>query len=77
MILLMQGDRTRGQEELPTDHEERLVLYYGVGESKVQGVNIVAIDCDAGISEVNQLNRIKLMLSVAKEKIAEQDHKAL
>ena len=32
-------------------------------------VNIVAIDCDAGISEVNQLNRIKLMLSVAKEKI--------
>lgn len=41
------------------------------------GVNIVAIDCDAGISEVNQLNRIKLMLSVAKEKIAEQNHKAL
>lgn len=41
------------------------------------GVNIVAIDCDAGISEVNQLNRIKLMLSVAKEKISEQNHKAL
>ena len=38
-------------------------------------LNIVAIDCDAGISEVNQLNRIKLMLSVAKEKIAEQDIK--
>ena len=37
-------------------------------------VNIVAIDCDAGISEVNQLNRIKLMLSVAKEKLAEQNH---
>ncbi len=37
------------------------------------GVNIVAIDCDAGISEVNQLNRIKLMLSVAKEKIAKQN----
>ena len=32
------------------------------------GVNIVAIDRDAGISEVNQLNRIKLML-VAKEKL--------
>ncbi len=30
--------------------------------------NIVSIDCDAGISEVNQLNRIKLMLSVAKER---------
>lgn len=29
--------------------------------------NIVAIDCDASVSEVNQLNRIKLMLSVAKE----------
>ena len=31
--------------------------------------NIVAIDCDAGSSEVNQLNRLKLMLSVAKERI--------
>ena len=29
--------------------------------------NIVAIDCDAGSSEVNQLNRLKLMLAVAKE----------
>lgn len=41
------------------------------------GINIVAIDCDAGISEVNQLNRIKLMLSVAKEKIAEQKNNAI
>ncbi|MDY3740226.1 MAG: acyl-CoA dehydratase activase-related protein [Selenomonadaceae bacterium] len=32
------------------------------------GANILAIDCDAGASEVNQLNRIKLMLSVAKDK---------
>ena len=31
------------------------------------GANIVALDCDAGASEVNQLNRLKLMLSVAKE----------
>ena len=30
--------------------------------------NILSIDCDAGASEVNQMNRIKLMLSVAKEK---------
>ena len=30
--------------------------------------NILAIDCDSGASEVNQLNRLKLMLSVAKEK---------
>ena len=29
--------------------------------------NIVSIDCDAGASEVNQLNRLKLMLSVARE----------
>ena len=32
------------------------------------GANLTAIDCDAGSSEVNQLNRIKLMLSVAKER---------
>ena len=37
--------------------------------SSYDGANIVAIDCDAGSSEVNQLNRIKLMLSVAKEQI--------
>ncbi len=29
--------------------------------------NLVALDCDASVSEVNQLNRLKLMLSVAKE----------
>ncbi len=29
--------------------------------------NVVAIDCEAGSSEVNQLNRIKLMLSIAKK----------
>ena len=34
--------------------------------------NIVAIDYDPGASEVNQLNRIKLMLSIAKEKLDEQ-----
>ena len=33
--------------------------------------NIVPIDCDSGASEVNQLNRIKLMLAVAFEKIKE------
>ncbi len=32
--------------------------------------NIVAIDCDAGSSEVNQLNRLKLMLAVAKKSLA-------
>ncbi|MDI9590948.1 MAG: acyl-CoA dehydratase activase-related protein [Acidobacteriota bacterium] len=33
--------------------------------------NIVAVDYDPGASEVNQLNRIKLMISVAKENLRE------
>jgi len=32
----------------------------------------VAVDYDAGASEVNQLNRIKLMISVAKANIVAQ-----
>ncbi len=32
-----------------------------------KGANIVTIDCDSGSSEVNQLNRLKLMLTVARE----------
>ena len=36
------------------------------------GSNIVAIDYDPGASEVNQLNRIKLMLEAAKRKLKEQ-----
>ncbi|MBQ3337045.1 MAG: 2-hydroxyacyl-CoA dehydratase [Selenomonadaceae bacterium] len=35
-------------------------------------VNIVAIDCDAGSSEVNQLNRIKLMTTLAKKILAKK-----
>ena len=35
------------------------------------GANIIAVDYDAGASEVNQLNRIKLMLTVAQNKIRE------
>ena len=38
--------------------------------------NIVAIDCDAGSSEVNQLNRIKLMLAVAKKELAKKSKAA-
>ncbi len=37
------------------------------------GANIVAIDYDPGASEVNQLNRIKLMLEAAKRKIRESN----
>ncbi len=39
--------------------------------------NIVAIDCDAGSSEVNQLNRLKLMLAVAKKELAEKSRAAV
>ena len=39
---------------------------------KHPGANIVAIDYDPGASEVNQLNRIKLMLSTAKKKLNEK-----
>ena len=35
--------------------------------------NIVAVDYDPGASEVNQLNRIKLMLSTAKKRLAEEE----
>jgi len=37
------------------------------------GTNIVAIDYDPGASEVNQLNRIKLMISTAFENIKEAE----
>ena len=37
--------------------------------------NIVAIDYDPGASEVNQLNRIKLMLSTANKNLAKQQNK--
>ena len=41
------------------------------------GCNIVAIDYDPGASEVNQLNRIKLMLSTAQKKVQEEHKKAV
>lgn len=40
------------------------------------GSNIVAVDYDPGASEVNQLNRIKLMISVAKANLAEKEQEA-
>jgi predicted CoA-substrate-specific enzyme activase len=36
--------------------------------------NIVSMDCDAGASEVNQLNRLKLMLAVAREANPNVEH---
>ena len=38
---------------------------------RYKGTNIVAVDYDPGASEVNQLNRIKLMISVAKANLEE------
>ena len=35
--------------------------------------NVVAVDYDPGASEVNQLNRIKLMLSSAKKSLEQQE----
>ena len=40
-----------------------------------KGVNIAPIDYDPGASEVNQLNRIKLMLSRAFENFKEENGK--
>ena len=39
-------------------------------KKKYPDANIAAVDYDPGASEVNQLNRIKLMLSGAKENIS-------
>jgi predicted nucleotide-binding protein (sugar kinase/HSP70/actin superfamily) len=38
--------------------------------------NIVAVDYDPGASEVNQLNRIKLMLSTAEKNLARNGNTA-
>ena len=35
--------------------------------------NIVAIDYDPGASDVNQVNRVKLMMSSAREKLKEKE----
>ena len=39
--------------------------------------NIIAVDYDPGASEVNQLNRIKLMLSTAQKNLLKEQNKAL
>ncbi len=43
-------------------------------KNKYTRSNIVAIDYDPGASEVNQLNRIKLMLAVAFKNLEEENH---
>ncbi|MGL4874546.1 MAG: 2-hydroxyglutaryl-CoA dehydratase, partial [Clostridium sp.] len=44
-------------------------------KSRYKEANIVAVDYDPGASEVNQINRIKLMLSVAFKKLKEEEQK--
>jgi len=46
-------------------------------KKKFKDSNIVAIDYDPGASEVNQLNRIKLMLSVANKNLYNEEKIAL
>lgn len=41
-------------------------------KEKIPGVNVVAIDYDAGATAVNQENRLKLMLSFARERAAQE-----
>ncbi len=45
-------------------------------KSRYPGTNITAVDYDPGASEVNQLNRIKLMLSVAFKNLQYEDTSA-
>ena len=40
-------------------------------KDRYPGANIVPVDYDPGATRVNQENRIKLMLAVAKEKLCE------
>ena len=49
--------------------EEIKKAYRSLSRKYHPDANIVAIDYDPGASEVNQLNRIKLMLSTAQKKL--------
>ena len=63
MILLKHGDRIRGQEELPRDREERLVIYYGIGGGKVQGKFPVRFSCaKEDLQDTGGLAIVKLRL---------------
>ena len=46
-----------------------------IRDSAYPDANIVAIDYDPGASEVNQVNRIKLMLATARKNMEENDNK--
>jgi predicted nucleotide-binding protein (sugar kinase/HSP70/actin superfamily) len=43
--------------------------------SRYPEANIAAVDYDPGASEVNQLNRIKLMLTTAEKRLEKQNRK--
>ncbi|HZK04995.1 MAG TPA: acyl-CoA dehydratase activase-related protein [Actinomycetaceae bacterium] len=50
---------------------------FGALRRRYPEANVVGIDYDPGASEVNQLNRIKLMISTAMDRRAEQDAAAV
>ena len=70
-----------GHVEFDTQHEEGDLLYDEISARLLikeirrthPEANIVAIDYDPGASEVNQLNRIKLMLSTAQKNLYKQE----
>ena len=75
MPLVQKGDfiKVRGQdpwpEELPRDHEERLVIYCGVGGGKVQGkfpVRFSYAKEDFSHSGSLAIVRLKLLFPLAK-----------
>ena len=54
---------------LPAKPYRRKRCYQRTAPPAIRMSNIVAIDYDPGASEVNQLNRIKLMLSTAQKNL--------
>lgn len=71
-------DSQRHDEHICTSRSAALPNHI-VGKGVIKGLrashpeaNIIAVDYDPGASEVNQLNRIKLMLSTAQKNLPER-----
>ena len=76
-VVLHQQGHHAAAERVPEDNQFFACLpNHVVGKGVIKQLkkaypqaNIVAVDYDPGASEVNQLNRIKLMLSTAKKNL--------
>ena len=68
--LLNRRDKKRTREAV--DKWMRIVGLDGELKRRYPDANIAAVDYDPGASEVNQINRIKLMMAVAKQTHAER-----